>query len=168
MAAGPPSSTDLAYCDAGGCTISIGLAAWTCDRTPFVSSSLWHLIQPGMPPRFQGPSQFSRLTDNGEPPEGMVLADYGQYEEQWGVLTACGRYRPFQRRPAVALATGQHLEIDTAELERKDRLCIRLPARSILAFLPKSLPGNSPPDRRRPSTRVFGRRHQAGAMAGFQ
>ena len=124
----------------------------------------WQTCQP----RFQGPSQFSRLTDNGEPPEGMVLADYGQYEEQWGVLTACGRYRPFQRRPAVALATGQHLEIDTAELERKDRLCICLPARSILAFLPKSLPGNSPPDRRRPSTRVFGRRHQAGAMAGFQ
>ena len=25
----------------------------TCGRTPFVSSSLWHHIQPGMPPRFQ-------------------------------------------------------------------------------------------------------------------
>ncbi len=30
------------------------------------------------------PSQFSRLTDNGELPEGMVLADCGQYGAQWG------------------------------------------------------------------------------------
>ena len=72
------------------------------------------------------PSQFSRLTDNGELPEGMVLADCGQYGAQWGVLTADGRYRLFQRRPPVGPATGQHLEIDTAELERKDRFYLGL------------------------------------------
>ena len=72
------------------------------------------------------PSQFSRLTDNGELPEGMVLADCGQYGAQWGVLAACGRYRLFQRRPPVGPATGQHLEIDTAELERKDRFYLGL------------------------------------------
>ena len=72
------------------------------------------------------PSQFSRLTDNGELPEGMVLADCGQYGAQWGVLAASGRYRLFQRRPPVGPATGQHLEIDTRELERKDRLYLGL------------------------------------------
>ncbi|MDE2937940.1 MAG: hypothetical protein OXR67_03345 [Chloroflexota bacterium] len=72
------------------------------------------------------PANFSRLTDNGELPEGMVLADCGQYGAQWGVLAASGRYRLFQRRPPVGPATGQHLEIDTAELERKDRFYLGL------------------------------------------
>ena len=72
------------------------------------------------------PSQFSRLTDKGELPEGLVLADCGQYGAQWGILVASGRYRLFQRRPPVGAATGQHLEIDTAELERKDRFYLGL------------------------------------------
>ena len=41
------------------------------------------------------PSQFSRLMDNGELPEGMVLADCGQYGTQWSVLAAFDRYRLF-------------------------------------------------------------------------
>ena len=80
-------------------------------------------------------SQFSRLTDNGELPEGMVLADCGQYGAPWGILAANGRYRLFQRRPPVGPATGQHLEIDLNELERKDRLYLGLLA-------PKSLKEN--------------------------
>ena len=44
----------------------------------------------------------------------------------WGILTAEGRYRLFQRRPPVGPATGQHVEIDTGELERKDRLYLGL------------------------------------------
>ena len=71
-------------------------------------------------------SQFSRLTDNGELPEGMVLADCGQHGAHWGILAAQGRYRLFQRRPPVGPATGQHVEIDTSELERKDRLYLGL------------------------------------------
>ena len=67
-------------------------------------------------------SQFSRLTDNGELPEGMVLADCASYGAHWGILAAEGRYRLFQRRPPVGPATGQYLEIDLNELERKDRL----------------------------------------------
>ena len=66
-------------------------------------------------------SQFSRLTDNGALPEGMVLADCGQHGAHWGILVAEGRYRLFKRRPPVGPATGQHVEIDTGELERKDR-----------------------------------------------
>ena len=71
-------------------------------------------------------SQFSRLTTNGELPEGMVLADCDRQGAYWGILTAEGRYRLFQRRPPVGPATGQHVEIDTGELERKDRLYLGL------------------------------------------
>ena len=71
-------------------------------------------------------SHFSRLTDNGELPEGMVLADCDRYGAFWGIMTAEGRYRLFQRRPPVGPATGQHVEIDTGELERKDRLYLGL------------------------------------------
>ena len=72
------------------------------------------------------PLQFSRLTDNGELPEGMVLADCAQHGAHWGVLAAGGRYRLFQRKPPVGPATGQHVEIDLGELERKDRLYLGL------------------------------------------
>ena len=71
-------------------------------------------------------SQFSRLTDNGELPEGMVLADCAQYGADWGVLAAEGRYRLFQRKPLVGPATGQHLELDVGELERRDRFYLGL------------------------------------------
>ena len=71
-------------------------------------------------------SQFSRLTDKGELPEGMALADCAQHGAHWGILTAHGRYRLFQRRPPVGAATGQHVEIDLNELERKDRLYLGL------------------------------------------
>ena len=71
-------------------------------------------------------SRFSRLTDNGELPEGMVLADCAQHGANWGVLAAGGRYRLFQRKPPVGPATGQHVELDLEELERKDRLYLGL------------------------------------------
>ena len=71
-------------------------------------------------------SQFSRLTDNGELPEGMVLADCGQHGAHWGILVAEGRYRLFQRRPPVGPATRQHVEIDLRELERSDRFYLGL------------------------------------------
>ena len=71
-------------------------------------------------------SQFSRLTDKGELPEGMVLADCVHHGAHWGILAAGGRYRLFQRRPPVGPATGQHVELDLNELERKDRLYLGL------------------------------------------
>ena len=71
-------------------------------------------------------TQFSRLTDKGELPEGMVLADCAQHGAAWGVLAAEGRYRLFQRKPPVGPATGQHVELDAGELERKDRLYLGL------------------------------------------
>lgn len=71
-------------------------------------------------------SQISSLTVSGELPEGMVLADCEQHGANWGVLTADGRYRLFQRRPPVGPATGQHVEIDLKELESQDYLYLGL------------------------------------------
>ncbi len=71
-------------------------------------------------------SLFGHLTGSGGLPEGMVLAACEQHGALWGVLAAEGRYRLFQRRPPVGAATGQHIEIDTGELERKDRLYLGL------------------------------------------
>ena len=67
------------------------------------------------------PSLFSRLTINGELPEGMVLADCEKQGAHWGVLAAGTRYRLFQRKPPVGPATGQYLEIDLAELQPRHR-----------------------------------------------
>ena len=67
------------------------------------------------------PSLFSRLTKNGELPEGMVLADCEQQGAHWGILAAGTRYRLFQRKPPIGSATGQYLEIDVAELESRCR-----------------------------------------------
>ena len=78
------------------------------------------------------PSLFSRLTSNGELPEGMVLADCEQHGANWAVLAAGSRYRLFQRRPPVGAATSQYIEIDTGELERNDRVYLGF-------FAPESL-----------------------------
>ena len=67
------------------------------------------------------PSLFSRLTDNGELPEGMVLADCEKQGAHWGILATGTRYRLFQRKPPIGPATGQYLEIDLAELESRRR-----------------------------------------------
>ena len=81
------------------------------------------------------PSLFSRLTKNGELPEGMVLADCEKHGAHWGILAAGTRYRLFQRKPPIGPATGQYLEIDVAEVASQDRWYLGLLA-------PKSLQEN--------------------------
>lgn len=71
-------------------------------------------------------AHFSRLTDNGELPEGLVLAECGKQGARWGVLAANGRCRVFQRQPPVGPATGQYVEIDLGELAREHRLYLGL------------------------------------------
>ena len=75
---------------------------------------------------YNDPALFSRLTEKETLPEGMVLAACEHSGARWGILEADGRYRIFQRRPPVGPATGQYLEIDTAELTREDRLYLGL------------------------------------------
>ena len=69
---------------------------------------------------------FSRLTGNGELPEGLALADCAAHGARWALLTAEGRHRLFQRRPPIGAASGQYIELDAAELERGDRLYLGL------------------------------------------
>ena len=75
---------------------------------------------------YRSASLFSQLTENGELPEGMVLSDCAKQGALWGLLVAEGRYRLFQRQPPVGSATGQHVEIDTQEIERQDRIYLGL------------------------------------------
>ncbi len=75
---------------------------------------------------YSDPQQFSRLTERGELPEGLVLADCESQGAHWGILTAQGRYRVFQLHPPVGPATGQHFEIDVGELRPQDRLYLGL------------------------------------------
>ena len=72
------------------------------------------------------PSYFSRLTEKGELPEGLVLADCEQDGAHWGILISKERYRLFQQEPKVGAATGQYIEIDTGELRQEDWLYIGL------------------------------------------
>lgn len=70
--------------------------------------------------------QFSRLTDKGELPEGLLLADCENERAHWGILTAQGRFRVFQRQPPIGSSTGQYFEIDVGELRSQDRLYMGL------------------------------------------
>ena len=80
----------------------------------------------------QNASMFSRLSDSGELPEGLVLADCERYGASWGILAAGSRMRLFQSRPPIGAATGQYIEIDLSELQSRDRLYMGL-------FAPESL-----------------------------
>ena len=71
-------------------------------------------------------SYFSRLTEHGELPEGLVIADSHRYGAHWGALAADGRYRLFKKSPPAGPATGQHLEIDLGELRDADRVYLGL------------------------------------------
>ena len=70
--------------------------------------------------------QFSRLTEKGELPEGLVLADCESHGARWGILTAQGRHRVFFRDPPVGAATGQYFEINVGELRPEHRLYLGL------------------------------------------
>lgn len=72
------------------------------------------------------PSLFSRLTGNGELPEGLALADCEHHGARWAILAAENRYRLFRRQPSVGSATGQYIEMDAGELERRDRFYLGL------------------------------------------
>jgi len=81
---------------------------------------------------YRDPALFSRLTDNGELPEGMVLADCQKQGAVWGVLAAGSRFRLFQRQPPVGSSTGQYLEIDAEELKQDHRFYLGLLAPAAL------------------------------------
>ena len=69
---------------------------------------------------------FNRLDENGKLPEGTLLADCERHGAAWGMLAAQGRYRLFERSPAVGAAASQHIEFDLGELRSQDRFYLGL------------------------------------------
>ena len=74
----------------------------------------------------RNPSLFSRLTRNGELPEGLVLADCQSHGAQWAVLASENRYRLFSSQPVVGSASGQYVEVDAGELGQENRFYLGL------------------------------------------
>ena len=74
---------------------------------------------------YSSAEHFGNLTD-GVFPEGRALADCAEHGALWGILASGSRFRLLQHKPMVGAATGQHLEIDCVELDRKDRLYMGL------------------------------------------
>lgn len=75
---------------------------------------------------YRNPSLFSRLTRNGELPEGLVLADCQSHGARWAVLTSGNRFRLFSSKPSVGSASGQYVELDAGDLERENRFYLGL------------------------------------------
>jgi len=65
-------------------------------------------------------SMFSRVTDQGSLPEGLVLAECERSGASWGILLTPRRFRLFRSSPPVGAATGRYLEIDLRELSADD------------------------------------------------
>ena len=75
---------------------------------------------------YRSPSLFSRLTRNGELPEGLALADCRHHNARWAILASGGRYRLFSSQPPVGPASGQYIELDADDLEQKNRFYLGL------------------------------------------
>jgi len=61
-------------------------------------------------------SMFSRATEQGSLPEGLVLAECERTGAAWGILATPRRCRLFRTSPPVGAASGRYLEIDLREL----------------------------------------------------
>lgn len=75
---------------------------------------------------YRSPSLFSRLTRNGELPEGLVLADCQSHGARWAVLAYENRYRLFSCQPPVGSASGRYVELDAGDLGQEDRFYLGL------------------------------------------
>ncbi len=63
---------------------------------------------------------FSRTTEEGALPEGLLVADCRKEGVSWGLLAARDRFRLFPAQTAVGAATGRYLELDITETEPDD------------------------------------------------
>lgn len=69
---------------------------------------------------FPDPTAFSRMTPEGSPPEGVLVADCRKEGARWGLLTTDERFRLFPAETAVGAATGRYLEIDITTAAGED------------------------------------------------
>ena len=69
----------------------------------------------------QDPEEFSRMNENGELPDGLVLKDCLTTGANWGILASGLRFRLFQTNPTSGSATARWIEIDARELNQNDK-----------------------------------------------
>ena len=65
--------------------------------------------------------EFSRMNENGELPDGLVLKDCLTAGANWGILASGLRFRLFQAKPAFGSATARWVEIDALEIGQNDK-----------------------------------------------
>lgn len=66
------------------------------------------------------PVDFSRLDQDGRPPEGLLLNDCQVDGAPFGMLTSLGRLRLFEANPAVGSSSSRYLDIDATTLKDDD------------------------------------------------
>jgi hypothetical protein len=79
------------------------------------------------------PGAFSRATEEGALPEGLLVADCRREGVDWGLLASEGRFRLFPANTPVGAATGRYLELDITETDQDDWPYIGLLAPESLA-----------------------------------
>ena len=72
----------------------------------------------------KNPEHFSRMDENGQLPDGLVLNECKAQGAHWGILASNTRFRIFQANPNIGSATARYIEIDAQELNKEDRLYI--------------------------------------------
>ncbi len=66
------------------------------------------------------PEAFSRMTAQGSPPEGLLVAQCRRERVAWGLLATDERFRLFPAETPVGAATARYLEIDIVTTEPDD------------------------------------------------
>lgn len=61
---------------------------------------------------FADPAAFTRLTNEGTPPDGLLVADCRSERVDWGLLATDSRFRLFPASTSVGAATARYLEMD--------------------------------------------------------
>lgn len=79
------------------------------------------------------PGAFSRTTEEGSFPEGVLVSDCRREGVAWGLLAARTRFRLFPSETPVGAATGRYLELDIAETDPADHAYLGLLAPGSLA-----------------------------------
>lgn len=79
------------------------------------------------------PSAFSRLDQDGRPPEGLLLNDCRREGVHYGLLVSGSRLRLFSLNESGASATGRYLDLDAATLDPENRAYLGLLGPSWLA-----------------------------------
>lgn len=69
---------------------------------------------------------FSKMTAEGSPPEGVLVADCRSEGVQWGMLATDTRFRLFPAETAIGAATARYLEMDLVTTEPDDWVYVGL------------------------------------------